>query len=126
MKLLLSTSNKQGGKSEKIEQIFLDPKGLHCIICTDDKSSYYFHLLDDEIKPLQATKGNSITAVSWQENSMPSSTGDMILGTKDGKLYNWQIRNEQRGEDSFKIIEDPYTELIPIKFEEVSILKLFY
>lgn len=70
-----------------IKSIFLDPTGAHLLITTEMGENFYLHYQSTKVKPLSRLKGLVVTSVGWCPVELSRSTGDVLIGTQDGNIY---------------------------------------
>lgn len=70
-----------------INAIYLDPTGAHLLITTDMKESLYLHYQSTKAKLLGRLKGLSVSCVAWCPLEFSRSTGEVLIGTQDGSIY---------------------------------------
>ncbi|KAJ1894917.1 tethering complex subunit, partial [Kickxella alabastrina] len=74
---------------------FLDPTGRHLLLSTPQGDSFYYYEGWEQMKPLSKFKNMEITAVAWNGMSWStakSSTGTVLVGTHDGKIYETELQ----------------------------------
>ncbi len=56
-----------GGKDRKlnIKNVYLDPKGHHCIIVCDMGNNFYLNIRQSKIRPIIKLKGVNIKALAF-------------------------------------------------------------
>ena len=57
-----------------IDRVFMDPKGIHCFICSDRGENFYFHCQSEKIRYLGKLKGHLVTSVGWNDELGMEST----------------------------------------------------
>lgn len=92
MGLLVRGKEKQAG----IANIYLDPKGLHCLISSDAKQHYYLNYKDVKVRLLPKIRGLSIKCLAFYSAETDQSTGDIVLALDNGavSLYRIDFREE--------------------------------
>jgi len=48
-----------------VKNVYIDPKGWHCIIVAEGGSNYYLNYRDSKIRVLKSLKGINIKAVGF-------------------------------------------------------------
>ncbi|KAI7829251.1 Pep3/Vps18/deep orange family-domain-containing protein [Kickxella alabastrina] len=74
---------------------FLDPTGRHLLLSTPQGDSFYYYEGWEQMKPLSKFKNMEITAVAWNGmawSTAKSSTGTVLVGTHDGKIYETELQ----------------------------------
>ena len=71
--------------------MFLDPSASHLIITTTLGDNYYLHMQSRQPKLLTRLKGISIESVGWNPSLPTAQTGEILLGTTDGTIYETYI-----------------------------------
>src|SRR3989338_971355 len=84
----ISLSRRPG---ESIHKLHLDPTGTHLLICMDSRETFYLSFAwpaPRHPKPLPKLKGVLIETVAWDSVPTRASSGDMLVGTTDNKVYH--------------------------------------
>lgn len=71
----------------QIQRTFLDPTGTHLLISTSLGENYALNYQSTKAKVLGRLKGLHITSVAWNPSHPTRSTGEILLGTSDGTIY---------------------------------------
>lgn len=92
----LITILKGKEKQAAIKSIYLDPRGVHCIISTEAYQHCYFHFKDNKIRNLPKIKGLNIKCLNFYSPGADNSTGEIILASDNGviSLYRIDVRDE--------------------------------
>lgn len=90
---LLSTKEK----SSTIRNVYLDPKGWHCLVVGDGTNNYYLNYRDGKVKILKELKGVNIKAVGFHGATSETKSGDIILAVEGGMLLLYRLELEQNG-----------------------------
>lgn len=111
------------GTDSKITDSWLHPNGLHLVIRTSDSNYYYLHESYSTFKLLQRFKGIDIKFMVFPSSQeYRESTGDFLIGTKDGSIYIGHIKHNNSANDKKK--DDKYVKLV--YKQQQSILGLTY
>jgi hypothetical protein len=101
----LKLENYQSGNEETIElrlkkdfftakKFFFDPLGKHVIIITNKNEPVYIHSNWKKFKLIKEATSIQIESIGWNEsNEIETSTGDFLIGTKDGNIYQININS---------------------------------
>lgn len=59
-----------GGKDKQlnVKNVFLDPKGHHCLIACDMGNNFYLNIRESRIRPLVKLKGVNIKALAFHSS----------------------------------------------------------
>ncbi|KAJ2719561.1 tethering complex subunit [Coemansia sp. Benny D115] len=73
---------------------FLDPSGRHLLLSTPQGENFYYYEGWEQMKQLIKFRNMEVTAVAWNSlwSSAKSSTGMVLLGTHDGKIYETELK----------------------------------
>jgi len=84
---------------DAVHNLFLDPSGNHCIISMASTEVFYIAKNSKKPRSLTKLKGHLIDSVGWNMDSFsPNSTGEILLGTSKGGIYETAIESkEDRG-----------------------------
>lgn len=74
-----------------INGLFLDPTGSFLVITTSSGENYTLNYQSVKPKPLGRLKGLKITSVGWSPMELSRSTGNILVGTADGAIYETLI-----------------------------------
>ena len=66
-----------GGKDKQvnIKNIYMDPKGYHCIFICDMGNNYYLNYKDSKIRPLTKLKGVNVKALAFHSSGSENKSG---------------------------------------------------
>lgn len=78
---------KRSSEIGQIQRTFLDPTGTHLLISTTMGENYSLNYQSTKSKALGRLKGLHITSVAWNPNHPTRSTGEILLGTSNGAIY---------------------------------------
>lgn len=78
---------KRSSEIGQIQRTFLDPTGTHLIITTTMGENFSLNYQSTKAKALGRLKGLYITSVAWNPAHPTRSTGEILLGTANGILY---------------------------------------
>lgn len=99
------------GTDSKITDSWLHPNGLHLVIRTNNNNYYYLHESYNDFKLLPRLKGMDIKFVVFPNSlEYKESTGDFLMGTKDGSVYIGNIKHHESGHDKKR--DDKYVKLV--------------
>lgn len=99
------------GTDSKIIDSWLHPNGLHLVIRTSDSNYYYLHESYSNFKLLPRFKNMDIKFMVFPNSQeYRESTGDFLIGTKDGSVYIGHIKHNNNGNDKKK--DDKYVKLV--------------
>lgn len=76
---------KDGGCD--IENLFLDPTGSYLLITTKTRDNYVLNYQTTKVKSLGRLRDLAITCVAWSPIESSLSSGEVLLGTADGCVY---------------------------------------
>lgn len=81
----------RGGKDRQatIKNVYLDPKGYHCIITTDNNHCY-LNYRDSKIRNLSKLRGE-VKCLNFYNPESELSTGEMIIASNNGGVYLHRI-----------------------------------
>lgn len=71
-----------------IGRVLLEPKGFHALVTNSDGDSWHLNFQSNQAKLLPKLKGHVIEAVSWDPESTPTSTRDLLVGTCGGQILH--------------------------------------
>lgn len=80
---------KKHGENKKISKIFLDIHGDHLLVNTEGGESFYFGVRNTRSgrgRPVSRLNHVHIESVAWNTDSSPSSTKEILIGTRDGGI----------------------------------------
>lgn len=106
--------------NDLIKKLFLDPTGKHLIIVTEAEDTYYLNEKWKKPKLMSKFKGINIQSIAWRGKQCLNdiSTGLILIGTSNGKIYEAEI---QPTDEFFKreerILKQVYSfndEMLPI------------
>ncbi|CBZ51122.1 hypothetical protein NCLIV_041970 [Neospora caninum Liverpool] len=75
----------------EIRRVFLDEKGMHCLVAMANGDNYYVHYSSDQARFLTRLQDHFVESVAWSRNSTESSTRDFIIGTRHGAVVECLI-----------------------------------
>jgi hypothetical protein len=75
----------------EILNLYLDLVGYHCIIVTSKCEHFYLSLGTDTPVQLNKIRGLEISALAFPLTTTDKSTGDLLIGCKDGSIMQYQI-----------------------------------
>ncbi|KAA8909608.1 hypothetical protein TRICI_004443 [Trichomonascus ciferrii] len=78
---------KKSSETGQIKDIYLDPTGSYLLITTTLGDNYCLHCQSTKPKLLSKLKGSMITSVGWCPTDPTRSTGEILLGTSGGIIY---------------------------------------
>lgn len=78
---------KKSSEIGQIQKTFLDPTGSHLLISTSMGENYCLNYQSTKAKSLGRLKGLHITSVAWNPALPTRTTGEILLGTADGSIY---------------------------------------
>lgn len=78
---------KRSSEIGQIQRTFLDPTGTHLLISTSMGENYSLNYQSTKAKSLGRLKGLHITSVAWNPTNPTRSTGEILLGTANGIIY---------------------------------------
>lgn len=78
---------KKSAEIGQIQHTFLDPTGSHLLISTSMGENYCLNYQSTKAKSLGRLKGLHITSVAWNPALPTRTTGEILLGTADGAIY---------------------------------------
>ena len=86
-------------KDDRVHSLFLDPSGRHCIISLRSRDNLYLSRASKKgVRHLTKAKGHLIEVVAWNRaNTSDTSTGEILLGTSDGAIYETVIQSQDEG-----------------------------
>src|SRR3989338_5135350 len=96
---------------ESIHKVHLDPTGTHLLICLDTRETFYLSFAwpaPRHPKPLPKLKGVLIETVAWDATPTRMSSGDMLVGTTDNRVYH-AVLEAKDGKVDVKIWRLVYT-----------------
>lgn len=76
---------KEGGC--EIENLFLDPTGSYLLITTSSRDNYVLNYQTTKVKNLGRLRDLAVTSVAWSPIESSLSSGEVLLGTADGCIY---------------------------------------
>lgn len=82
---------KRSAEIGQIQRTFLDPTGTHLIITTTLGENYALNYQSTKAKALGRLKGLHITSIAWNPAHPTRSTGEILLGTANGIIYETYI-----------------------------------
>lgn len=82
---------KKPSEIGQIKKTFLDPTGSHLLITTTLGENYSLNYQSTKAKQLSRLKGLHITSVAWNPARPTRTTGEILLGTSDGSIYETLI-----------------------------------
>lgn len=82
---------KKSSEIGQIQKTFLDPTGSHLLISTSMGENYCLNYQSTKAKQLSRLKGLHITSVAWNPARPTRTTGEILLGTADGFIYETLI-----------------------------------
>lgn len=95
-------------KDDKIAKIFMNSSGKHSIISMKSGDNYYLHQSWRKPKVLHKMKGIFIECVCWNEEAEDNSTGEILIGTQNGEIYEALIEPSdeffKREEKNFQLV----------------------
>lgn len=80
---------KKHGETKKISKIFLDVHGDHLLANTEGGETFYFGVRNTRSgrgRPVSRFNNMHIESVAWNTDSSPSSTKEILIGTRDGGI----------------------------------------
>lgn len=69
-----------GTEKREIRRIFLNDKGLHCLVAMANGDNYYVHFGSDQARFMSRLKDRFIESVAWNKLATEASTRDIIIG----------------------------------------------
>ncbi|EPR59736.1 Pep3/Vps18/deep orange family protein [Toxoplasma gondii GT1] len=75
----------------EIRRVFLDEKGMHCLVAMANGDNYYVHYSSSQARFLTRLQDHFVESVAWNRNTTESSTRDFIIGTRHGVLLECLI-----------------------------------
>lgn len=78
---------KKTSEVGQIQNTFLDPTGTHLLISTSLGENYSLNYQSTKAKSLGRLKGLHITSIAWNPAHPTRSTGEILLGTDNGLIY---------------------------------------
>jgi hypothetical protein len=109
--------------TDTIKNIFLDPTGKHLIIITYGEETYYLYEKWKKPKLMTKFSGINIQSIAWRgkPNVNDISTGLILIGTNNGKIYEVEI---QPTDEYFKREERFFKQVYSFNDEMLSITGL--
>jgi len=109
--------------TDTIKNIFLDPTGKHLIIVTYGEETYYLYEKWKKPKLMTKFSGINIQSIAWRgkPNVNDISTGLILIGTNNGKIYEVEI---QPTDEYFKREERFFKQVYSFNDEMLSITGL--
>ena len=142
-----STATATSG-SQKIRRLYLDHTGQHLLICTAALDNYYCYAgwpteaaaaaagtgsRKVKARLLSKLKGLSIDSVAWAPSNLNSrtssnvSTGEVLLGTSDGRIFETCFDGEVDGSRTFsRAAHDRFLRPILLLQERQAVVGLKY
>jgi vacuolar protein sorting-associated protein 18 len=80
---------KKHGENQKISKIFLDIHGDHLLVNTEGGETFYFSVRNTRSgrgRPVSRLNNIHIESVAWNTDSSPTSTREILIGTRDGGI----------------------------------------
>ena len=81
-----------------MRNIYIDPRGWHCIIAGEGGINYYLNYRDSKVKILKELKGVNIKAIGFHGAISETRSGDVLMTIEGGILVLYRIDLEQNGE----------------------------
>ena len=81
--------HKKHGENKPISKVFLDVHGDHLLVNTEGGETFYFGVRNTRSgrgRPVSRFNNIHIESVSWNTDSTPSSTKEILIGTRDGAI----------------------------------------
>ncbi|KAM3137990.1 hypothetical protein pb186bvf_009885 [Paramecium bursaria] len=72
-----------------LDRVFLN--GHHVIICSDTGDNFYIHYNDNKIRILESLRTKQIKSIAWNQQTEETDTGDILIATKDSKIWSYRI-----------------------------------
>ncbi|KAI9147067.1 Vacuolar protein sorting-associated protein-like protein [Paramyrothecium foliicola] len=74
-----------------IRRMFLDPTASHLFICASNGDNYYLHSHSRQPHLLGKLHHISLESIAWNPALPTASTGEILLGASDGRIYETLI-----------------------------------
>ncbi len=78
-------------REDRVENIFLDPTGMHLLISMSDGVNFYLHGKKQVPRKVSGLDGTVESIAFDMENSSENSTKSFLAGTSQGSIYEWMI-----------------------------------
>ncbi|CAD8189069.1 unnamed protein product [Paramecium octaurelia] len=88
------TGKLLGGKKNERKDIILEKLflfGPHALIVSDNGESFYINFKSDKIRSMEQLRGKQIKCVGWDDQCDETDTHEILLATKDSKIYIYRI-----------------------------------
>uniref|UniRef100_A0A7E4VYA6 Vacuolar protein sorting-associated protein 18 homolog n=1 Tax=Panagrellus redivivus TaxID=6233 RepID=A0A7E4VYA6_PANRE len=77
-----------------VTAVFVDPKGIHCVVTTSFGESYYVNSKFLKAVLLKKLKGHVITSIGWNpQYNKETETGFILVGTSTGSVFETSLNN---------------------------------
>ena len=98
-------------KQAAVRSVYLDARGVHCIISTESQQHCYFNYKDNRPRNLPKIKGLNIKCLGFYNPVSETSTGEIIMVSDNGviSLYRIDIREEVTEAISASVAQLPTT-----------------
>ena len=79
---------RKSPENETFHKMFVDPHGIHVLICTKQGETYYICPIAKKLKKCDKLKGLVFESVGWDKETVSdSTTGNVLMGTNNGAVY---------------------------------------
>lgn len=91
----LFNANLRGNKKTELEdskydKIFLEPRGTHMVVSSDDGLSFHSSYIEEGLKPLSALNGRAIRFFIWGEITTQQFTNALLVSSEN-KFYSYSL-----------------------------------
>lgn len=97
----------QTSSAKLIRGLFQDPTGTHVLVSTKSGDVFYIKDLNTKIRTLLRLKNIAIASVAWCPAEPERNTGEILIGTEDGCIYESLVEASSSTNDYLKR-EDKY------------------
>lgn len=117
-----------------IRKLFLDPTASHLLIATTSGENFYLHAQSRLPRLLSRLRGVIIECVAWSPANPTSSTREILVGTRDGAIYETFIessnefyrRDEKYCKVVYKVSNSPVAGILIRSADESSDLRSIF
>eukprot|EP00658_Telonema_sp_P-2_P068297 TRINITY_DN5723_c0_g1_i10.p1 TRINITY_DN5723_c0_g1~~TRINITY_DN5723_c0_g1_i10.p1 ORF type:complete len:969 (-),score=176.47 TRINITY_DN5723_c0_g1_i10:301-3207(-) len=96
-----------GFKCGAVRHVSLDPiRGVHIVVAYSSGETFYLSAQSDRPVQLKKLDGLVVTSLAWdRDNKNMASTGELLIGTDSGAIYEAQLENHGKSMSCRKIYD---------------------
>ncbi len=109
---LKTKADEQIEAPDSVSQFFLDKTGKHLFVATEASEFCYFSRASKRFRAVGKLKGSRVTAVGWSRHSTERTTDAILVGTKNGSVFELCVNTNN--ESFLNTTIDTYCKLVSV------------